>query len=264
MTPPLLDARHLTLGYDGERRNTVLADVSLSVERGEIVALIGPSGTGKSSLLRALAGLERPQSGTVSVGGATLLGPHPRIAIAFQDPCLLPWLSTERNVAFGLAFAHQERLTRDQQRERVRSALRAVGLEAAASLRPAQLSGGMAQRAALARALARQPHALLLDEPFSALDEVTRAAMQQLLVNIVSTTRCATVLVTHDIDEALLVADRIVLLGTQGRFIDAWQVDFPHPRDAFVSELGTMRINILKALQAGMKRPHTAELQSLN
>ena len=123
MTPPLLDARHLTLGYDGERRNTVLADVSLSVGRGEIVALIGPSGTGKSSLLRALAGLERPQSGTVSIDGTTLQGPHPRIAIAFQDPCLLPWLSTERNVAFGLAFEHQERLTRDQQRERVRGGL---------------------------------------------------------------------------------------------------------------------------------------------
>lgn len=264
MTAPLLDARNLTLSYDGERRNTVLADVSLSVERGEIVALIGPSGTGKSSLLRALAGLERPQSGTVSIGGTTLQGPHPRIAIAFQDPCLLPWLSTERNVAFGLAFEHQECLTRERQRERVRSALRAVGLEAAASLRPAQLSGGMAQRAALARALARQPHTLLLDEPFSALDEVTRAAMQQLLVNIVSMTRCATVLVTHDIDEALLVADRIVLLGTQGRFIDAWHVDFPHPRDAFVSELGAMRIEILKALQAGMKCPHASELHPLN
>ncbi|MBR7996359.1 ABC transporter ATP-binding protein [Burkholderia cenocepacia] len=264
MTPPLLDARHLTLSYDGERRNTVLADVSLSVDRGEIVALIGPSGTGKSSLLRALAGLERPQSGTVSIDGTTLQGPHPRIAIAFQDPCLLPWLSTERNVAFGLAFEHQERLTPEQQRERVRAALHAVGLEAAASLRPAQLSGGMAQRAALARALARQPHALLLDEPFSALDEVTRAAMQQLLVNIVATTRCATVLVTHDIDEALLLADRIVLLGMQGRFINAWHVDYPHPRDAFVSELGRMRIDILKALRAGMKRPHASDLHPLN
>ncbi|WP_176046402.1 ABC transporter ATP-binding protein [Burkholderia sp. BCC1644] len=263
MTPALLDARHLTLGYGETPRNIVLADVSLSVDAGEIVALIGPSGTGKSSLLRALAGLEQAQSGTVSINGATLQGPHPRIAIAFQDPCLLPWLSTESNVAFGLAFKHQERLTRDRQRERVRSALRAVGLEAAAALRPAQLSGGMAQRAALARALARQPQALLLDEPFSALDEITRAAMQRLLVSIVSSTRCATVLVTHDIDEALLVADRIVLLGTQGRLIDAWHVDFPHPRDAFVSELGTMRIDILKALQAGMKRPHATELPFL-
>ncbi|RQS71150.1 ABC transporter ATP-binding protein [Burkholderia sp. Bp8963] len=263
MTHPLLHAHGLTLGYGDQERSTVLADVSLEVAAGEIVALLGPSGTGKSTLLRVLAGLERPGSGSVSVNGTVLNGPHPKVALAFQDPCLLPWLSAEKNVAFGLTFAHQDRLTHDERSDRIRSALRAVGLETAATLRPWQLSGGMAQRVALARSLARQPQVLLLDEPFSALDEVTRGAMQQLLVRVVSTTRCATVLVTHDIDEALLTADRILLLGARGRFIDTWHVDLPHPRDDFVGELGMLRIDILKSLHAAMKRSHASEQPSV-
>ncbi|MEX3856654.1 ABC transporter ATP-binding protein [Paraburkholderia sp. BR10923] len=258
MTRPTLHAQALTLGYGQPGRTEVLAGVSLSIETGEVVALLGPSGSGKSTLLRALAGLVRPSSGSVSVEGALLNGPHPKVALAFQDPCLLPWLSAGKNVGFGLTFAHQDRLTRLERAERVRSALHAVGLEYAAALRPSQLSGGMAQRVALARALARQPRVLLLDEPFSALDEVTRAAMQQLLVRLVSTLRCATALVTHDIDEALLVADRILLLGSHGRFVGTWHVNVPHPRDEFVGELGAMRIDILRSLRADMMRPRAS------
>lgn len=263
MTRPTLDAQALTIGYGERHRTMVVANASLSVEAGEIVALLGPSGSGKSTILRALAGLEHPSSGSVSVDGALLTGPHPKVALAFQDPCLLPWLSAEKNVAFGLTFAHQDRLSRHERSVRVHDALQAVGLDAAAALRPSQLSGGMAQRVALARALARRPRVLLLDEPFSALDEITRAAMQQLLVRIVSTSQCATVLVTHDIDEALLVADRILLLGTRGRFVNTWHVNLPYPRDDFVGELGTMRMEILKSLHAAMKRPRASEQLSL-
>jgi NitT/TauT family transport system ATP-binding protein len=154
---------------------------------------------------------------------------------------------------------HQPPISRHERTERVRSALHAVGLDRAGSLRPTQLSGGMAQRVALARALARKPRVLLLDEPFPALDEVTRAEMQQLVTRLVPATRCATVLVTHNIDEALLVANRIVLLGSHGTLAGTWHVDLPYPRDDYVAELGVMRIEILKALHATMKRSRIAE-----
>jgi NitT/TauT family transport system ATP-binding protein len=205
-------------------------------------------------LLRIVAGLLKPTSGTVTIDGETLDGPRPDVALAFQDPCLLPWLSVERNVAFGLDFTRQPKLSRSERRERVSAALNEVGLTHARHYTPRQLSGGMAQRAALARCLARQPRTLLLDEPFGALDEVTRADMQRLLVNVVRDTNAATVLVTHDIDEALLVSDRIVLLGNRGTLILQLDVDIPAPREAQVQALGAMRIQILQALQYSMSR----------
>jgi NitT/TauT family transport system ATP-binding protein len=249
MSRPLLDVRGVELSYS---TRSVLCALDLAVKAGELVAVLGPSGSGKSTLLRILAGLLKPTSGEVLVDGAPLDGPRPDVALAFQDPSLLPWLSVERNVGFGLGFSKQPALSRPQRRERVTAALEEVGLAHARAYLPRQLSGGMAQRAALARCLARQPRALLLDEPFGALDEITRAEMQRLLVKVVRDTHAATVLVTHDIDEALLVSDRIVLLGGNGRLIAQWPVNIAAPGAAAVKTLGAMRIEILQTLQDSM------------
>jgi NitT/TauT family transport system ATP-binding protein len=251
----LVDARGVSLSYPGR---TVLRGVDFSVQPGELVSVLGPSGSGKSTLLRILAGLLKPTSGHILVDGAPLEGPRPDVALAFQDPCLLPWLSVERNVGFGLGFSRQPSLTRAERRERVTAALHEVGLAHARAYMPRQLSGGMAQRTALARCLTRQPRTLLLDEPFGALDEVTRADMQRLLLKVVQDTHAGTVLVTHDIDEALLVSDRIVLLGAQGSLIAQWHVTVPAPRAAQVQALGALRIEILQALQDSMARSRTA------
>ncbi|KVK80864.1 nitrate ABC transporter ATP-binding protein [Burkholderia sp. MSMB1498] len=223
MSAPWLDARALTLGYDAARP-PVLDRFDLAVGAGELVAVLGASGAGKSSLLRVLAGLRRPASGTIEISGRPLDGPHPHVVLMFQEASLLPWLSVERNVAFGLGFKRQPRLSRGERARRVAWAIDEVGLAHARGYHPAQLSGGMAQRVALARAIARQPQVLLLDEPFGALDAATRTDMQDLLLRVVADTRAATVLVTHDIDEALRVADRVVLLDGRGGTAGAWTV----------------------------------------
>ncbi|BBQ00322.1 ABC transporter ATP-binding protein [Burkholderia sp. SFA1] len=227
---------------------SVLHGVDLSVAPGELVALLGPSGCGKSSLLRTVAGLTKPTGGSVRIDGNVVEGPRPDVVFAFQDPCLLPWLTVEHNVAFGLTFRRQPQLSRADRKRRVKDALAAVGLSHARTWLPSQLSGGMAQRAALARCLAREPRALLLDEPFGALDEVTRAGMQQLLLETVRRTGAAALFVTHDIDEALIVADRIALLGTRGTLAGQWAIDLPHPRTTQIQSLGELRISILQAL----------------
>ena len=250
-----LQASRVALRYPGAAQ-PVLADFDLDLAPGEIVSVLGPSGVGKSSLLRVLSGLQAPDAGTIAVDGAALDGVHPRLAIAFQNPALLPWLDLEGNVAFGLDFKRQPQLSRAERQARVDRAIAEVGLSHDRHLRPAALSGGMAQRAALARCLARQPQVLLLDEPFGALDEVTRADMQALLVQIVADYRSAAVLVTHDIDEALLVSDRILLLGgAPARTIGEWRIDLPRPREDFVAELGRIRIEIVGTLRRAT-RPH--------
>ncbi|KVD80989.1 nitrate ABC transporter ATP-binding protein [Burkholderia sp. ABCPW 14] len=223
MSMSRLDARALTLAYDAARP-PVLDRFDLAVDTGERVAVLGASGAGKSSLLRVLAGLRKPASGSIAMAGRTLDGPHPHVVLMFQEASLLPWLSVEKNVAFGLDFKRQPRLTRDERARRVAWAIDEVGLAHARGYYPSQLSGGMAQRVALARAIARQPQVLLLDEPFGALDAATRTDMQDLLLRVVADTRAATVLVTHDIDEALRVADRIVLLDGRGGTAGVWTI----------------------------------------
>lgn len=252
-TQPVLQARGLTLRYPGAPA-PVFQDVELSLARGEVVAVLGASGAGKSSLLRVLAGLQPASAGSLLMEGAPLTGVHPRVAVAFQDPSLLPWLTLERNVAFGLDFKHQPVLTEGERRARIDQAIAEVDLSHARHLRPAQLSGGMAQRTALARCLARQPSVLLLDEPFGALDEVTRSDMQGLLRRVVADFQTAAVLITHDIDEALVLADRIVLLGSApGRILGEWQVDLPQPRADLLPEMAALRLEILTRLRDALR-----------
>lgn len=248
----LLEARSLSFGYaDGP---AVLDQVSLDIAEREIVCLLGGSGCGKSTLLRLLGRLENTEGarvgGNVRLDGHPLHSPHPRMALVFQQPSLLPWLNAARNVAFGLDFKRQPTLSADALQARVRAALDAVGLAGHDERYPAQLSGGMAQRVALARALAREPQLLLADEPFSALDAVTRAEMQELLVDVVHRWHTAALLVTHDIDEAILVGDRILLMGGRpGRITHEWRVDIPRPREAHPEAVTALRLDVLNALR---------------
>ncbi|GFM56030.1 ABC transporter ATP-binding protein [Pseudomonas capsici] len=257
MSRLLLQASSIVLGYERDNGwQNVLENFDLQLAKGEIVSILGPSGVGKSSLLRVLAGLQTPREGTVSLLGEPLQGPHPRVAVAFQDPSLLPWLSLEKNVAFGLDFARQPQLSDAERHGRIDQAIGEVGLQHARNYYPAQLSGGMAQRTALARCLARQPQVLLLDEPFGALDEVTRTDMQQLLLKVIARHGTAALLITHDIDEALLLSDRILLLGnTPARVLGEWRIELPQPRAELVDELGALRIDILKTLRRASRNP---------
>ena len=234
------------------RSHPVLADVDLDVAAGEIVALLGTSGCGKSTLLREVCGLDTPTDGQILIDHTTVTGVDLRCAVAFQEPRLLPWRTLAQNVALGLprgtGGASGSR--------RVRELLDLVGLGGCADLRPRQVSGGMAQRASLARALARNPGVLVLDEPFGALDALTRLRMQDLLLDVHAAEPTTVLLVTHDVDEALYLADRVVLVGRpEGAGDDepstvraVLTVPGTRPRDRGDADLALLRAQLLDGL----------------
>ena len=211
----------------------ILADVSFEVGAGEFVAIIGPSGSGKSTLLRILAGLERPEHGQVSLAGEPIREPSRHLGMVFQLHVLLPWLSAKGNVLFALEAAGTGASTADEREALADEWLDRVGLSTAADLRPNQLSGGMAQRVGIARAFALNSEVLLLDEPLGALDALTRYSLQQQLLALSEREKRTFVLVTHDVDEALLLADRILVLshGPAATIQSELDVPFARPRD---------------------------------
>jgi len=244
-----LDLRHVSHQYSlkGEPL-PVLDDVSLTAVPGEFVALLGPSGCGKSTLLRLVAGLEPPTAGELLVDEAPVTGPDPSRVVVFQDPTLYPWRTVWRNAALGL----EARGLLRQQKHRVDAALQLVGLAGFASAYPHQLSGGMAQRAALARALVNEPRLLILDEPLGKLDSLTRIAMQGELVRLWQRQGFTTLLVTHDVEEALLLATRVVVFSPRPARIRAEiTVDLPYPRHRDDPKLVELRRDVLGLLGVG-------------
>jgi NitT/TauT family transport system ATP-binding protein len=220
--------------------------VSLEVEPGEVVALIGPNGCGKSTLLRVAAGLLRLRGGRVTLDGRAVLEPDPAIGLVFQEPRLLPWRSVAANIAYPLELAGWPRPRRD---ERLRELLDVISLAEWAAARPSQLSGGMRQRVALARALALEPRVLLLDEPFSALDALTRERLNVELLDLWARTRTSIIVVTHSIPEAIFLADRVAVLSPRpGRIVAELKVDLARPRR-------------LEALDAAMVSPLAREIR---
>lgn len=225
-----------------------LASVGFSVARGEILAVVGASGCGKSTLLRLIAGLDAPSEGRLLLDGRPLAGPSPELGIVFQEPRLMPWLRLADNVAFGLP----RRVPKTERTRLALAALDRVGLVALAGALPKTLSGGQAQRAALARALVTRPPVLLLDEPFSALDALTRQALQEELLRLWAEDRPTMLLVTHDLDEALRLADRVIVLGGQpGRVRLELEVPLARPRPRDDPGLAGLRGRLLAELPHG-------------
>ncbi|SIO59187.1 ABC transporter ATP-binding protein [Paraburkholderia phenazinium] len=232
----------------------VLQDVDFTVEPGEFVALLGPSGCGKSTLLRLVAGLDAPVQGSVQADGAAIAGPDPSRVVVFQDPTLFPWRTVRANVGLGpQAQRHKRhwwtRAEPDSTTRRIDAALQLVGLSEFADAFPHQLSGGMAQRVALARALVNDPALLVLDEPFGKLDSLTRIRMQGELVRLWQDARFSVLLVTHDVEEALFLANRVIVFSERpARIVAEVHNDAPYPRHRDDPKLVALRREVLAQL----------------
>jgi nitrate/nitrite transport system ATP-binding protein len=209
-----------------------LDHIDLSIEKGQFVALIGHSGCGKSTLLNAVAGLTKPSRGVIFLDNEVVDRPGPDRAVVFQDHSLLPWLSVEENVALAVSKTAQGK-SKAEQRDWVMHNLELVQMTHAASKRPSEISGGMKQRVGIARAIAMSPRVLLMDEPFGALDALTRAALQDVVMELQARLNNTVLMITHDVDEAVLLADRVVMMtnGPAARIGEDLAVDLPRPRD---------------------------------
>jgi sulfonate transport system ATP-binding protein len=232
-----------------------LDGVSLQVAPGEIVAVVGGSGCGKSTLLRLVCGLDQPSQGAVRLDGTPIAGPHEKIGIVFQEPRLLPWLTVAGNVGFGLADR-----SKSERRNRVAAALNRVGLSDKAYVWPRELSGGQAQRVAIARALIMRPQVLLLDEPFSALDAFTRVDLQDHLLGLWADLKPTLVVVTHDVDESIVLADRVVVMRPHpGRIFAEIDASLPRPRDRQSAAFDFAKRRVLAALDRSLDRVVTTD-----
>jgi len=254
--PGRIDLRDIAVSFPSGGGDPLVAldGIDLSVEPGQLVALIGPNGSGKSTLLRVIAGLLSPDRGRATLDGRPIEGPDPRIGLVFQEPRLLPWRTTEANVAYPLEIAG---VPLQERRAKVETLLRTVGLEEAAKQVPSQLSGGMRQRAAIARTLTLEPRVLLLDEPFSALDELTRERLNLELLAITARTRTTIILVTHSVQEAIFLADRVVVLSERpGRVVADLPVELSRPRS-----LGDLDAAVVSAAARAI-RQHLGEVAS--
>jgi len=240
-----LQVEHLHTVFTRDGKSTpVLEDISLEVGEGEFVCLLGPSGCGKSTLLSTMAGFLSPTSGEVKIDGEVVSGPDPRRIFVFQERGVFPWLTVEGNIAFGLFH-----LTRPEREQRVAHYIKMVGLEGFEKAYPPALSGGMKQRLEVARALAVNPDMLFLDEPFGALDSITRLIMRGELLRIWEAERKTIIFVTHDIDEAVQLADRVVVMSARPATIQQIvDIDIPHPRDISSSRYLELRDGIFRQI----------------
>ncbi len=243
---------HVTYGR-GEKAARILAGVDFTVEPGEFVCVVGPSGSGKTTLLRCMAGLQQPTSGATVFEGETVLEPPKKMAVVFQDysRSLFPWMSVAANVELPL----RRRLGRTERTARVEEALTSVGLAGKGSLYPWQLSGGMQQRVAIARGLAYQPDVLLMDEPFAAVDAQTRIELEDLVLRVRAQYDMTILFVTHDIDEAVYLADRVIVLsGAPTEVTEDVRVDLPAPRDQLATKAlphySELRNHVFSLIQA--------------
>ena len=227
-----------------------LDGISLEVAPGEILVVIGGSGCGKSTMLRAISGLDTPTQGKVVLNGMVINEPHEEIGIIFQEPRLLPWLRVADNVGFGL-----EAYPKEERHKRVARALDRVGLSEKARVWPRELSGGQAQRVAIVRALVPRPQVLLLDEPFSSLDAFTRADLQDHLLDLWADSKPTLIMVTHDVEEAIVLADRVMVMRPRpGRVYDEIPCDLPRPRDRQSAAFDFAKRRVLAALDRSLDR----------
>lgn len=239
-----------------------LAGINLAIEQGEIVAMVGGSGCGKTTLLRLISGLDRASQGTISVDGKVITAPSEEVGIIFQEPRLLPWLTVEQNIGFPLAH-----LPKEERQAKVDRALLRVGLGGLGERWPRQLSGGQAQRVSIARSLVAQPKVLLLDEPFSALDAFTRASLHDHLIALWEAEQPTLLIVTHDVEEAAILADRVIVMQPHpGRIFTEFKLDLPRPRDRLDDRFHDAKRRILKALDGSLSAdsPHSTSTNTAN
>jgi sulfonate transport system ATP-binding protein len=242
----MLAIDHVSRVFPGGQ--TALSDIDLGIAEGEIVAMVGGSGCGKTTLLRLASGLDQPSRGAIRVNGAEIREPSADVGIIFQEPRLLPWLSVIDNIAFP--FAH---LPKAEARERAERVLLRVGLGGYGARWPRDLSGGQMQRVSIARALVTEPKVLLLDEPFSALDAFTRAALHEHLLALWEERRPTLLIVTHDVEEAVTLADRVVVMQPNpGRIFAELPVSLPRPRNRLDDAFHAMKRDVLNALDGSL------------
>jgi NitT/TauT family transport system ATP-binding protein len=250
----MLTLSHLTKTYDVKGTSVeAIRDISFDVDGGGLVCIVGPSGAGKTTLLKCMAGLLKATSGSILLDGAEVSRPPKQLTCVFQDysRSLMPWLTVRRNIGLPLKNKVGDRRERDRQ---VQAALEQVGLGAFGRQYPWQLSGGMQQRVAIARALAYQPEVLLLDEPFASVDAQTRSDLEDLLLRVHSASGITMVLVTHDIDEAVYLADRVIVLSARpSTVVDILDVPLPRPRDQVITKedrsFAELRSRVLKLIR---------------